>query len=174
MVRTQHFHYQGLGSIPGQGTKIPQARQYSQNNNKQSYKQTYITEKILSNSLHTSRNAMLDNQMRANLIWTPLHSSSCMHSHTSAGVCESHIFSPISAGLYSPTQWQATVSCPFSVWIHEETSDFFISTSLGQYTISCLTSYILISINGEKEWQPTPVFLPRESCGHRGLVGCCP
>ena len=26
----------------------------------------------------------------------------------------------------------------------------------------------------EKEWQPTPVFLPGESYGQRSLVGCCP
>ena len=25
-----------------------------------------------------------------------------------------------------------------------------------------------------RKWQPTPVFLPGESCGQRGLVGCCP
>ena len=25
-----------------------------------------------------------------------------------------------------------------------------------------------------RKWQPTPVFLPRESCGWRSLVGCCP
>ena len=25
-----------------------------------------------------------------------------------------------------------------------------------------------------RTWQPTPVFLPRESCGQRSLVGCCP
>ena len=25
-----------------------------------------------------------------------------------------------------------------------------------------------------RKWQPTPVFLPREFCGQRGLVGCCP
>ena len=24
------------------------------------------------------------------------------------------------------------------------------------------------------KWQPTPVFLPRESCGRKSLVGCCP
>ena len=24
-----------------------------------------------------------------------------------------------------------------------------------------------------RKWQPTPVFLPRESCGWRSLVGCC-
>ena len=24
------------------------------------------------------------------------------------------------------------------------------------------------------KWQPTPVLLPRESCGQRSLVGCCP
>ena len=23
-----------------------------------------------------------------------------------------------------------------------------------------------------RKWQPTPVFLPRESCGQRSLVGC--
>ena len=25
-----------------------------------------------------------------------------------------------------------------------------------------------------KKWQPTPVFLPGESCGWRSLVSCCP
>ena len=25
-----------------------------------------------------------------------------------------------------------------------------------------------------RKWQPTPVFLPREFCGQRSLVGCCP
>ena len=25
-----------------------------------------------------------------------------------------------------------------------------------------------------RKWQPAPVFLPRESCGQRSLVGCCP
>ena len=30
---TRHFHCQGLGLIPGHGTKIPQAEQLSQNNN---------------------------------------------------------------------------------------------------------------------------------------------
>ena len=25
-----------------------------------------------------------------------------------------------------------------------------------------------------RAWQPTPVFLPRESCGHRSLVGYSP
>ena len=27
---------------------------------------------------------------------------------------------------------------------------------------------------GRRKWQPTQVFLPRESCGQRSLVGCCP
>ena len=25
-----------------------------------------------------------------------------------------------------------------------------------------------------RKWQPTPGFLPREFCGQRSLVGCCP
>ena len=25
-----------------------------------------------------------------------------------------------------------------------------------------------------RKWQPTPVFLPEECCGQRGLVGGCP
>ena len=25
-----------------------------------------------------------------------------------------------------------------------------------------------------RKWQPTPVFLPKESCGQGSLVGCCP
>ena len=28
--------------------------------------------------------------------------------------------------------------------------------------------------NCRRKWQPTPVFLPRESHGQRSLVGCCP
>ena len=28
--------------------------------------------------------------------------------------------------------------------------------------------------SSRKKWQPTAVFLPRESCGQRSLVGCCP
>ena len=27
---------------------------------------------------------------------------------------------------------------------------------------------------GRRKWQPTPLFLPRDSCGQRSLVGCCP
>ena len=30
------------------------------------------------------------------------------------------------------------------------------------------------NISWRRKWQPTPVFLPRESCGQRSLVGCCP
>ena len=33
MARTQCFHLGGSGSIPGQGTKIPQAGHYSQKKN---------------------------------------------------------------------------------------------------------------------------------------------
>ena len=32
VVRTRHFHCQGPGLIPDQGTKTPQARQHSQKN----------------------------------------------------------------------------------------------------------------------------------------------
>ena len=31
-----------------------------------------------------------------------------------------------------------------------------------------------IALNLEKEWQPTPVFWPGESCGQWSLLGCCP
>ena len=34
MVRTWHFHFWGLGSIPGWGTKIPQAMQCGQKKKK--------------------------------------------------------------------------------------------------------------------------------------------
>ena len=29
-------------------------------------------------------------------------------------------------------------------------------------------------LSGRRKWQPTSVFLPRESCGQKSLVGCCP
>ena len=32
----------------------------------------------------------------------------------------------------------------------------------------------LYVFGGRKKWQPTQVFLPRESQGQRSLVGCCP
>ena len=37
------------------------------------------------------------------------------------------------------------------------------------YSILQACHYLL-----ERKWQPTPVFLPRESHGQRSLVGCCP
>ena len=33
---------------------------------------------------------------------------------------------------------------------------------------------IAFACSWRRKWQPTPVFLPRESCGQRSLVGCCP
>ena len=33
--------------------------------------------------------------------------------------------------------------------------------------------YCFVSIR-RRQWQPTPVFLPREALGQRSLVGCCP
>ena len=30
------------------------------------------------------------------------------------------------------------------------------------------------NVPGRRKWQPTPVFLPRESHGQGSLVGCCP
>ena len=37
------------------------------------------------------------------------------------------------------------------------------------------THHFYIEVNWwRRKWQPTPVFLPRESCGRRSLVGCCP
>lgn len=32
----------------------------------------------------------------------------------------------------------------------------------------------LQTVARRREWYPIPVFLPRESCGQRSLVGCCP
>ena len=34
--------------------------------------------------------------------------------------------------------------------------------------------YISHVHNWRRKWQPTPVFLPRESCGRKSLVSCCP
>ena len=34
--------------------------------------------------------------------------------------------------------------------------------------------YMQCSVTWRRKWQPTPVFLPGESCGQRSLVGCCP
>ena len=37
-----------------------------------------------------------------------------------------------------------------------------------------LSTEELVPSNWRRKWQPTPVFLPRESRGQRSLVGCCP
>ena len=34
--------------------------------------------------------------------------------------------------------------------------------------------WALLCYSWRRKWQPTPVFLPRESHGQRSLVGCCP
>ena len=40
VVRIQRFHCRGLGSIPGQGTKIPQAAQHGQKKEVQGEEET--------------------------------------------------------------------------------------------------------------------------------------
>ena len=34
--------------------------------------------------------------------------------------------------------------------------------------------YCILMHIWRRKWQPTPAFLPAESCGQRSLVGCCP
>ena len=38
----------------------------------------------------------------------------------------------------------------------------------------CVFDLWVREIPWRKKWQPTPVFLPAESCGQRGLAGCGP
>ena len=58
MVRTQRFHCQGLGSIPGGGTKISKASRHSQTNNnnkkpkKQNSKQVIHCINLIKNKNH--------------------------------------------------------------------------------------------------------------------------
>ena len=43
-------------------------------------------------------------------------------------------------------------------------------------SITLLTKVSIVKAIGfsrRRKWQPTPVFLPREPCGQRTLVGCC-
>ena len=54
-----------------------------------------------------------------------------------------------------------------------------ISTIIVLMFISSCSSSMLLYIfrcsdQWRRKWQPTPVFLPRESHGQRSLVGCCP
>ena len=44
-------------------------------------------------------------------------------------------------------------------------------TRLGNFT---LTFHFSLFMHWRRKWQPTPVFLPRESHGQRSLVGCSP
>ena len=41
------------------------------------------------------------------------------------------------------------------------------------HLVTCLNYDWVLMRNWRRKWQPTPVFLPRESCGQRSLVGCC-
>ena len=56
---------------------------------------------------------------------------------------------------------------------------FFLKPFMLFHTVSLLT-FLFYSFSGcygiyqSRKWQPTPVFLPGESCGQRSLVGCCP
>ena len=34
--------------------------------------------------------------------------------------------------------------------------------------------YLVAGSSWRRKWQPTPVLLPKEFCGQRSLVGCCP
>ena len=47
MVRTWRFHCCGLGSVPGQGTKIPQATQHGQKKRKKSTEKKILHTKEL-------------------------------------------------------------------------------------------------------------------------------
>ena len=50
---------------------------------------------------------------------------------------------------------------------------YFIVLGLSFYTLYVfLSRQDPLAFVGELVWQPTPVFLPRESQGLRGLVGC--
>ena len=100
----------------------------------------------------------------------------------------------------SPTPRVYSNSCPLSQWCHPtisssvapfssclqsfpapgsfQMSQFFIS---GGQSIGISASGSVLPMNIQdcfplwrRKWQPTPVFLPRESCGQRSLAGCCP
>ena len=48
----------------------------------------------------------------------------------------------------------------------------YIHTYINLYYIFYLCLFMFLY--GRRKWQLTPVFLPRELCGQRNLVGCCP
>ena len=54
-------------------------------------------------------------------------------------------------------------------------TDVILPTLLNSASIFLFTKLKLsVPNNWRRKWQPTPVFLPRESHGQRSLVGCCP
>ena len=49
--------------------------------------------------------------------------------------------------------------------------------SMESHSRERLSDFLLLLTNvplWRRNWQPTPVFLPRESCGWQSLVACCP
>ena len=66
------------------------------------------------------------------------------------------------------TRYKSKIHEPVIVWNKLDTK---------QYTLCDVMKINLNSVKSvtwKRKWQPTPVFLPRESCGQRSLVGYSP
>ena len=59
------------------------------------------------------------------------------------------------------------------LYIRSLTPSFWIPYICANIMFVFLIS-LWIAGSGRREWQPTPELWPRESCGQRSLVGCCP
>ena len=65
----------------------------------------------------------------------------------------------------------ASGAVDFSIKRNQTIDNLKINLSMNEFRFQQNT--ILPYIWGRK-WQPTPILLPRESCGWKSLVGCCP
>ena len=72
-------------------------------------------------------------------------------------------------------RWQEYTEELYKKDLHLPDNHDGVITDLEPDILECEVKWALESITTwRRKWQPTPVFLPRESCGQRSLVGCCP
>ena len=55
------------------------------------------------------------------------------------------------------------------IYIYEYMMDYYSSIKKNEFLLFVTTC---MNLAWRRKWQPTPVLLPRESCGQRSLVGC--
>ena len=70
------------------------------------------------------------------------------------------------------TSWTAAYQALLSMGFSRQ--KYWSEVPLPSPVLALVSTKVECSSEWRRKWQPTPVFLPRESHGQRSLVGCCP